>query len=468
MLFLGIVVLSLSPLLAVFTNAAPITSDQGCTNIYTDVPPDFTLCYYINFLTFRKVISGYPDFTYRPQNLISRGELSKILVNTFELHADTSDTPDFADVPETDTFYTYVKILRELKIINGFKDNTFRSSEPVTKSMLTKIIINIMNLKNPNLFGRQEELNTFTDVPANHPYYDYIRRMYVETQNFSQYQQIIPYVTHDTKFYPDAKINRGTVAKTVTNGLIYTLNGTQDKIIHYTKLITGIQPTRIVHDDPYIMYNFGHLGITVLATSNGFTYRYNKVNAPSLEQMGIEAGYRYVVNGGYYGGTSYESEHAGLLNIYGTKHTSITFNDPQLTHIIRYSKNDSSFEIIDIHDYTERADTETLTEIQTGPLVIQDNHIAYNYILESNNGAGRHLRTLLATTDGKKKFFILVKDNYSLTQLSTILLNMGILKSPTLRVINLDGGHSTSMYSKDHPEFNFGSGKHIPNLFGFE
>lgn len=89
---------------------------------FPDVAPGDTFYVYIERLAQRGLIGGFPDGTFRPNQSITRGQLSKIDANA----AGFSDTPpsgtqSFADVPVGSTYYVYIERLSMRGIISGYQ-----------------------------------------------------------------------------------------------------------------------------------------------------------------------------------------------------------------------------------------------------------------------------------------------------------------------------------------------------------
>jgi exopolysaccharide biosynthesis protein len=107
-------------------------------------------------------------------------------------------------------------------------------------------------------------------------------------------------------------------------------------------------------------------------------------------------------------------------------------------------------------------------EFQTGPLIIENSSIREDLIRSSINGSTDHRRTLLATLDHRRCFFITVTDKVMLGDLAATLLQLSIFQAGTLDVINLDGGSSVSLYVRDIPRVNCNVDDCLPILIGFQ
>lgn len=109
------------------------------------------------------IINGYPDGTFRPENSISRAEISKILSSVIlngyneenaekaddkTVHADIRDSAlmtgngaAFKDVDHTNWSAPYIGVSSTCGIVTGYTDNTFRPSKTITYNELTAMAV---------------------------------------------------------------------------------------------------------------------------------------------------------------------------------------------------------------------------------------------------------------------------------------------------------------------------------------
>jgi hypothetical protein len=125
------------------------------------------------YLACNGIISGYPDHTFRPYNNATRGQMTKIVVLGFGMPVDTRGGPHFSDVPPGSAFYDYVETAYNNRIVSGYEDGTFRPSNNVTRGQLSKIVVQTAvtargwTLVNPSV-------PSFVDVPPGSTFYSYI------------------------------------------------------------------------------------------------------------------------------------------------------------------------------------------------------------------------------------------------------------------------------------------------------
>ena len=89
-------------------------------------------------------INGYEDNTFRPDAPITRAEFVHLLNNMITTEQNVSVS--FNDVSEKDWFYKDVIKAAGNHIVAGFKDNTFRPNEMITRAQAALIIKNVLQL----------------------------------------------------------------------------------------------------------------------------------------------------------------------------------------------------------------------------------------------------------------------------------------------------------------------------------
>jgi N-acetylneuraminic acid mutarotase len=163
----------------------PAATPTHCTIQFTDVPVGSTFYPYIHCLACLGIVNGYADGTFRPNNNVTRGQLSKIVSNS----AGFSDTPSgqqFQDVPIGSTFYVYIYRLVSRGYISGYPcggpgepcvppDNLpyFRPNAYATRGQISKIVSNAAG------FSDTPSGQQFQDVPVGSTFYDYIYRLVI-------------------------------------------------------------------------------------------------------------------------------------------------------------------------------------------------------------------------------------------------------------------------------------------------
>jgi hypothetical protein len=176
----------------------------------------------------KRVIGGYDDCTFRPQNNATRGQLSKIVTLAEGWPLLNPPQPTFADVPPGSTFYQYIETLFSRGAIGGYPCGGlgepcdpqnrpyFRPNADITRAQLAKVVVLARGwtLANP-------PTATFTDVPLGSPFYQYVETA-VARNILSGYPCGNPEPCDPQNrpvFRPNNNATRGQIAKMVYNAV---------------------------------------------------------------------------------------------------------------------------------------------------------------------------------------------------------------------------------------------------------
>lgn len=114
--------------------------------VYTDVPKDHWAAEYIYFWSNtpakdgnQKVIGGYADGSFRPDDSISRGATAAIL-NRIYGFATTSQTVSFNDVTNDNVFLKDIMACADNKVIQGYPDGSFKPANSVSRQAAIAMI----------------------------------------------------------------------------------------------------------------------------------------------------------------------------------------------------------------------------------------------------------------------------------------------------------------------------------------
>lgn len=92
------------------------------------------------------IISGYPDGTFKPDTNVTRGQAAKMIAGALKLDTKDVENPNFTDIGASNPYYGSIAALVELKVISGYGDKTFRPNQTITHGDLAKILSSIPTL----------------------------------------------------------------------------------------------------------------------------------------------------------------------------------------------------------------------------------------------------------------------------------------------------------------------------------
>ena len=93
----------------------------------------------------RLVISGIGGDLYNPDQAITRAEFAAIMVRAMGLKAEIGTTP-FSDVRSSDWYNGAVQTALDHKLISGYEDGTFRPQQRITREQAMVMIARAMEV----------------------------------------------------------------------------------------------------------------------------------------------------------------------------------------------------------------------------------------------------------------------------------------------------------------------------------
>ena len=104
---------------------------------FKDVPADYPFANDINWLAQRRITTGYPDGTFRPNGSVERGAMAAFFYRMAGSPQFTApSTPSFKDVPRDHPFYKEIEWMRARGITTGWSDGTFRPNDAVNRDAM--------------------------------------------------------------------------------------------------------------------------------------------------------------------------------------------------------------------------------------------------------------------------------------------------------------------------------------------
>ncbi len=87
------------------------------------------------------IMSGFSDNTFRPNVSVTRGEAAKMLATALKLDTKNIQDPYYKDVPKGNQYYKYVAALQNAGIMSGYSNGTFMPNEVLTRGELAKMVV---------------------------------------------------------------------------------------------------------------------------------------------------------------------------------------------------------------------------------------------------------------------------------------------------------------------------------------
>ncbi|WP_394235053.1 NlpC/P60 family protein [Niallia oryzisoli] len=115
---------------------------------YYDVAASNPASTAISTLSSKGIINGFGDGTFRPETNITRAQAATIVTRVF--NKEPASLNSFVDVPTTSYYAKYIAAAKELNILKGFPDGTFRPDAYMTRAEMAVIVERAFSLQTSN------------------------------------------------------------------------------------------------------------------------------------------------------------------------------------------------------------------------------------------------------------------------------------------------------------------------------
>lgn len=174
--------------------------DTVCKKYFSDVNVTDENCPAIQYLKENKIIDGYADGTFKPDQEINRVEFLKMVLLMFKKALILGTDLNFNDLEKDAWYATYIATAKQLGAINGYPDGTFKPGQTINKVETMKIIMEISGKD----FTKVILVAPFADTPLNSWYLPYVQYFKDKSLDLGN---------PDGTLTPDKKMTRGEIAK---------------------------------------------------------------------------------------------------------------------------------------------------------------------------------------------------------------------------------------------------------------
>jgi S-layer homology domain len=184
----------------------PLASPVPCIPPFDDVDQSNYFYEAVRYLYCHGAVSGYGNRSFKPAELVTRAQITKMVVLGLDLPYYTPTQPSFEDVPPENPFYEYIESYSHYagSCLGGC--SSFHPYSDSTRGQVAKIIVlaSCWPLYTP-------PVATFSDVTTDSTFYQYIETAY-DLGVISGYA--------DATFRPYNNITRGQVSKIVYRAML--------------------------------------------------------------------------------------------------------------------------------------------------------------------------------------------------------------------------------------------------------
>lgn len=120
------------------------SSDHPVT--FPDLPDSFIGKKEIERIGSMNLINGYEDGSFGPDKEVTRAEFAAMLVRAFHLTSTESGKTTFSDVSASDWFGNAVATAVEYKLLSGYEDGTFRPNQFINRAEMAVMVFNAYHM----------------------------------------------------------------------------------------------------------------------------------------------------------------------------------------------------------------------------------------------------------------------------------------------------------------------------------
>lgn len=119
----------------------------GINAPFADLEPNAWYTPYIEFAYLKNIVTGYGAGLFGPSNPATRAEALKIVLKTCGIELNSGLNASFSDIDVNAWYIPYLNFAVEAKIVAGYEDNTFKPNAFLTRAEAVKIITKSLELK---------------------------------------------------------------------------------------------------------------------------------------------------------------------------------------------------------------------------------------------------------------------------------------------------------------------------------
>ncbi|MBD7986256.1 S-layer homology domain-containing protein [Sporosarcina sp. Sa2YVA2] len=148
----------------------PAVVDAAVKESFSDVSKKNPYYDMIHEMRDEKVISGYPDGTFKPKEKINRKQAAALVNRIVKLPVRKKFVA-FKDVSTKNPYFNDIKKVQQAGIFEPDAKGNFYPNKKITRAEMAKVLTIAFDLKEVSQYD-------FLDVPRSHPMSEYIRAMY--------------------------------------------------------------------------------------------------------------------------------------------------------------------------------------------------------------------------------------------------------------------------------------------------
>lgn len=139
-------------------------------DVFSDIDDSRWSSHDIEYMADKKIINGYPDGEFKPQNNLSRAEFAALICRFAQLE-DGLDENSFSDLDEEHWAYKDILSLAKSGLVEGYEDGSFRPQNEITRAEVMTVVNKILGRNPSKEYVKSLEFDPYTDLIKEMWYY---------------------------------------------------------------------------------------------------------------------------------------------------------------------------------------------------------------------------------------------------------------------------------------------------------
>lgn len=184
--------------------------EQGPAS-YPDLPENHWAYEAVTFLTDKKIVVGYPDGNYRPDQKVTRAEFSTMVIKALGLYQ--KDIPQIFEYKDTANHWAdrNIQVASYFGLVNGYPNGLFKPNKDVTRMEALSVVLNSLSPENIETEQAQHFLSIYED------YSEIPDWALIQAGQAQMYGLVYNTPGHETTFEPNRPATRGELARFIFN-----------------------------------------------------------------------------------------------------------------------------------------------------------------------------------------------------------------------------------------------------------
>ena len=149
----------------------------------------------------KRIIEGYEDGSFKPDNLVARVEALKLILRSANSNLNTNLEKKYSDIIDDSWYTKYIATAQSMQIVEGYPDGTFKPENQVSRAEFYKMLLKTFNIEIDPVISE----NPYNDTENLQWYAPYAQKV----------KQLNLIDSQDNYFYPEKPMTRAEIVESI-------------------------------------------------------------------------------------------------------------------------------------------------------------------------------------------------------------------------------------------------------------